>query len=66
MLKKTVIIVYVSAWSIVTVIISIKKGEIPPEFWTIPAMGLGAIASAMNSIERRRRSSDQDQTEDEE
>jgi hypothetical protein len=51
-------------WGIATVVILIKNGTVPPEYWTLPAVGLGGLLAALNSLNNRKsKKSEEDEDE---
>lgn len=53
MVRTVVASVYIGVWGIATIIILIKNGTVPPEYWTLPAVGLGGLIAALNSLDRK-------------
>lgn len=53
MFRTVVACVYMGVWGIATVIILIRNGTVPPEYWTLPAVGLGGLFAALNSLSNR-------------
>jgi hypothetical protein len=52
-------------WGIATVIILVKNGTVPPEYWTLPAVGLGGIIAALNALSSRRNGKSSEPPKDE-
>lgn len=53
MVRTVVASVYIGVWGIATLIILIKNGTVPPEYWTLPAVGLGGLIAALNSLDKK-------------
>lgn len=53
MVRNIIVSVYIAVWGIATIVILIKKGEIPAEYWTLPAVGLGGLLAALSSLEKK-------------
>jgi hypothetical protein len=51
--KTIVACIYMAIWGIATIIVVIKDDSVPPEYWSLPAVGLGAVLAAVNTIEKR-------------
>lgn len=54
MVQTILLSVFIVVWGAATIIILVKKGEVPPEYWTLPAIGIGGILAALDIIDRRR------------
>jgi hypothetical protein len=54
MFRTVVACVYMGVWGIATVIILFKNGTVPPEYWTLPAVGLGGLFAALNALSNRK------------
>lgn len=52
MLYTIVVTVYIVVWGIVTTILVIQKGDVPAEYWSLPAIGLGAILAALSNSKK--------------
>jgi hypothetical protein len=53
--KNVILIAFMVIWGAVVIIVAIQeKGKVPTEYWTIPAIGLGAILGAFSAWEERR------------
>lgn len=46
--------IYMVVWGIATIVLLLKGDPIPAEYWTLPAIGLGGLLTAMASLERKR------------
>lgn len=66
MVRTILLSVYVVVWGAATIIILVKKGEVPPEYWTLPAIGIGGILAALNTLDRSRNRQDQQEGQSEE
>lgn len=44
---------YMVVWGVATVVILIRGGSIPPEYWTLPAIGLGGLLTAISTLENK-------------
>lgn len=53
MVRVAVACVYMVIWGTATVVLLIKDGSVPPEYWTLPAVGLGGLLAALNSLDKR-------------
>lgn len=55
MAKNIILVAFMVVWGAVVLIVAIQeKGKVPTEYWTIPAIGIGAIMGAFSAIEDRR------------
>jgi hypothetical protein len=55
MFRAVVACVYMFVWGIATIVILVKNGTVPPEYWTLPAVGLGGLLAALNTISSRQK-----------
>lgn len=46
--------IYMVVWGIATVYLLVNKQPIPPEYWSLPALGLGALLTAIGAIEKKK------------
>lgn len=54
MFRAVVAAVYMLVWGIVGVVVGIRDGKLPPpEYWTLPAIGLGGFLAAVASLEKK-------------
>lgn len=60
MFRTVIAVVYMAIWGIATIIILIKDGTVPPEYWTLPAVGLGGLLAALNSMNSRRKKGEEE------
>ena len=44
---------YMFVWGVATVVIIIRGDPIPAEYWTLPAIGLGGLLTAISTLENR-------------
>lgn len=44
---------YMFVWGVATVVILIRGDQIPPEYWTLPAIGLGGLLTAISTLENK-------------
>jgi hypothetical protein len=45
--------VFMTVWGAVTIIVALQEGgKVPPEYWTIPGIGIGGILGAFAAFER--------------
>lgn len=44
---------YMSVWGIATVVLIIRGDPIPAEYWTLPAIGLGGLLTAISTLENK-------------
>lgn len=51
---------YMFVWGVATVVILIRGESIPAEYWTLPAIGLGGLLTAISTLENK---SKKDKTE---
>lgn len=68
MARYIVLGVFMAVWGTVTIIAIIQSGEVPPEYWTIPGIGIGGILGAFAAFERielRRRTSTTNESSEE-
>lgn len=55
MVRNIILVGFMAIWGAVVIIVAIQeKGKVPPEYWTLPAIGLGAILGAFSAWEERR------------
>jgi hypothetical protein len=53
--RNIILVGFMAIWGVVVIIVAIQeKGKVPPEYWTLPAIGLGAILGAFSAWEERR------------
>lgn len=45
--------IYMVVWGVATVFLLVKGQPIPPEYWSLPALGLGALLTAIGAIEKK-------------
>lgn len=55
MIRTVVALAYMLIWGIATIVILVKNGTVPPEYWTLPAVGLGGLLAALNSLTGRQK-----------
>lgn len=54
MVRNIILIAFMAIWGAVVIIVAIQeKGKVPPEYWTLPAIGLGAILGAFSAWDER-------------
>lgn len=46
---------YMLVWGVATVVLIARGEPIPAEYWTLPAIGLGGILTAISTLENRNR-----------
>lgn len=46
---------YMLVWGVATVVLIVRGEPIPAEYWTLPAIGLGGILTAISTLENRNR-----------
>lgn len=60
---------FMVVWGAVTIIVAIQQqGKVPPEYWTLPGIGIGGILGAFAAFERieaRRRTNSSSNEDDE-
>jgi hypothetical protein len=54
-LRTVVLSVFMIVWGAVTFVVVVKNGTVPPEYWAIPAIGIGGILGVMTGYERTQR-----------
>ena len=54
MLRTVVAGIYTLVWGIALLVTLIRDKSVPAEYWTVPAIGLGAIMGVLGSIEKRK------------
>jgi hypothetical protein len=53
--RNIILIAFMVIWGAVVIIVAIQeKGKVPTEYWTLPAIGLGAIMGAFSAWDERR------------
>lgn len=45
--------IYMLVWGIATIVLLIRGDQIPAEYWTLPAIGLGGLLTAMSTLDNR-------------
>jgi hypothetical protein len=45
--------IYMLVWGIATVVLLIRGDPIPAEYWTLPAIGLGGLLTAISTLDNR-------------
>lgn len=51
MVRTIAAVTYMVVWGIATVVLIIRGDPIPAEYWTLPAIGLGGILTAISTLE---------------
>lgn len=46
---------YMVVWGIATIVLIIRGDPIPAEYWTLPAIGLGGLLTAISTLEGKSR-----------
>lgn len=46
---------YMLVWGIATVVLIIRGDPIPAEYWTLPAIGLGGLLTAISTLENKKK-----------
>lgn len=46
---------YMLVWGMATIVILIRGDPIPAEYWTLPAIGLGGLLTAISTLENKSR-----------
>lgn len=54
MARTILLVIYAVVWGAAVIILVLKKGEVPPEYWTLPALGIGGMLAALDMADRRR------------
>jgi len=44
---------YMLVWGIATIVLIIRGDPIPAEYWTLPAIGLGGLLTAISTLENK-------------
>lgn len=44
---------YMAVWGIATIVLIIRGDPIPAEYWTLPAIGLGGLLTAISTLENK-------------
>lgn len=44
---------YMLVWGIATVVLIIRGDPIPAEYWTLPAIGLGGLLTAISTLDSK-------------
>lgn len=45
--------IYMVVWGVATIFLLVKGQPIPPEYWSLPALGVGALFAALGAIEKK-------------
>lgn len=53
MVRTIVATIYILVWGVVTIVIVLRDGRVPPEYWTLPAIGLGALVAALGPLDKK-------------
>lgn len=54
---------YMFVWGVATVVILIRGDPIPAEYWTLPAIGLGGLLTAISTLENKNNKKEQPKIE---
>lgn len=54
MLRTIVAVIFMVVWGAATIVVLVQKHEIPPEYWTLPALGLGGLLAALGSSDKKK------------
>lgn len=46
---------YMLVWGIATIVLIIRGDPIPAEYWTLPAIGLGGLLTAISTLDNKLR-----------
>lgn len=46
-------LVYMVVWGVAVIVFAIKDGKVPPEFWTLPGIGIGGLMVALGYAEKQ-------------
>lgn len=52
---------YMFVWGVATVVLIIRGDPIPAEYWTLPAIGLGGLLTAISTLENKNNKRDKSQ-----
>ncbi len=44
---------YMSVWGVATIVLIARGDPIPAEYWTLPAIGLGGLLTAISTLDNR-------------
>jgi hypothetical protein len=52
--RTVALVAFMLVWGVVTLITAWRTKEVPPEYWSIPALGVGGILAAFATLGDRR------------
>ena len=58
MVRTIIAAIYIGVWGVATIVILIRNGAIPPEYWTLPAVGLGGLLAALNTLDSKNKTNE--------